>query len=252
MKILIVEDERLVAEGLASQLLELDYQDLHFASNYNEIPELLNSNKPDIIFMDIGLKNSKLDGIQIAEKINDSHLIPIIFISAYSDDSTLTRIKNIPFSNYLVKPCSTRQLYVTIKNAIELTQTIPDKLNHDRSECPLFASDNCFYIKSNTSSYIKILVDQILWVKSVRGGIEFHLLNEKTKMLTASMASFIRQFQHPCLIRVHRSYLINKSKVVAIQDKNLIIGNSNFNTTIPVGPNFKNIFNTHFKTLKSD
>ena len=251
MKILIVEDENLVADALAIQLNEIGYSDISFAKNFSEIKNILTSVEIGLILMDIGLKESNLDGIQIAEKITESYLIPIIFLSAYSDNFTLSRIKKVPFANYLVKPSSTRQLYVSINNAIEFSKTLSNTFNASHSECPLYQKDNSFYIKSN-NSYIKVKTDQILWIKSVRGGIEFHLINEKTKMLTASIASFLRQFHHQSLLRVHRSYVINKTKVVAIQDKNLVIGDDNFNKTIPVGQNYKQIFELHFKTLKSD
>ncbi len=251
MKILIVEDENLVASALANQLNELDYFDICFAQKYSEIDEILKSTELNLIFMDIGLKESNLDGIQIAEKIFESYLIPIIFLSAYSDDFTLSRIKKVPFANYLVKPSSTRQLYVSINNAIEFNKTISNSFDASGMECPLLHRDNYFYLKSG-NAYVKISTDQILWIKSVRGGIEFHLINEKTKMLTASITSFLRQFQHQSLIRVHRSYVINKTKVVAIQDKNLIISDGNFNKTVPVGQSYKQIFESNFRTLKSD
>lgn len=252
MKILIVEDDPIVAEALAHQLYELNYLNIVFAKNANEVFDKIKKDSPSIIFMDIGLKESKWDGIQIAEKVSEKHLIPIIFLSAYSDESTLSRTKKIPFANYLVKPPSSRQLFVSINNALDFSKKLIKEFDTTISECPIYSKENHFYIKSKSNTYIKVMINQILWIEAVRGGIQFNLIDQKSEILTATFASFSRQFQNSNLIRVHRSFMINKSKVYAIQDKNLIIGDSNFNRLIPVGSNYKNIFQSHFKTLKSD
>ena len=118
IKILIVEDEIIIAKALELFLKKIDFEVL-IASKDQDALEILNSFIPDIILMDIMLNNSKMDGIDLAKEILKNYDIPIIFITAYIDEEIIERIKNISSYGYLVKPIDNKNLLILIKITLQ-------------------------------------------------------------------------------------------------------------------------------------
>ncbi|MDJ1175022.1 hybrid sensor histidine kinase/response regulator [Roseofilum capinflatum] len=116
--ILIVEDELLIAKGLARKLKKLGYQVMDIVASGEEAIHYSITHKPDLILMDIVLEG-EMDGIEAAEKINEFQSIPIIYLTAYADDATLIRAEETNYYGYLLKPCKERELYATIKMAFK-------------------------------------------------------------------------------------------------------------------------------------
>jgi PleD family two-component response regulator len=114
IKILVIEDENIVALDLKNQLETLGYEVCAMISNGEEAIERVGELKPDLILMDIMLKG-ELDGVQTAEKIKESHNIPIIYLTAYSDEKTLKRAKITEPYGYLLKPFEERELHTNIE-----------------------------------------------------------------------------------------------------------------------------------------
>jgi response regulator RpfG family c-di-GMP phosphodiesterase len=113
-KIMIVEDEGLVATDLARQLTALDYDVVAIAYSGEEAVEKVREICPDLILMDIVLAG-KMDGIQAAGKIKAITDIPIVYLTAYSDEKTLGRAKISGPSGYILKPVKKQQLHITIE-----------------------------------------------------------------------------------------------------------------------------------------
>ncbi len=116
-RILIVEDEALVGKHLKNVLLGRNYEIAGIFSNGEETIEFIKHDRPDLVLMDIWL-NGKLDGIETAELIKGLFDIPIIYLTAYSDDKTLTRAKITEPFGYIVKPFEEKELYGTIEMAL--------------------------------------------------------------------------------------------------------------------------------------
>lgn len=103
MKILIVEDEPLIAEDIAAILSRNDFQVAAIAYTIEEALLELKQNLPDMALLDINL-NNKMDGIEIAATIQHGYAIPFLFITSYSDKSTLEKAKLTEPAGYIVKP----------------------------------------------------------------------------------------------------------------------------------------------------
>lgn len=117
-KILIVEDERIVAVDLKNRLTKLDYQITGLAADSDKALTLINQDPPDIILMDIRIQGG-LDGIETAALLQRTHSIPVIYLTAYSEQQTLNRaIATKPYG-YLLKPFSDRELHITIQVSLE-------------------------------------------------------------------------------------------------------------------------------------
>ena len=122
-KILIVEDEENISMGIQSVLENLEYDVIGIATNYDEAVKYSLEEIPDLILMDVNLKNSK-DGIETAFKIHEVKYIPIVYLTAYSDEDTIDRAIQTKPVGYITKPFRRADLKVTIQLAlrkIELT-----------------------------------------------------------------------------------------------------------------------------------
>ena len=116
-KILIVEDERLVAKDIQESLNRLGYQDCKITASGDSALNLLEDDHYNLILMDIMIKGT-MDGIETAEQINIKHKIPLIFLTAYTDEETISRAKKAEPYGYILKPFEERDLYITIEMAL--------------------------------------------------------------------------------------------------------------------------------------
>jgi DNA-binding response OmpR family regulator len=114
IKILIVEDETIVALDIKSALTKLGFFVLSTVTNYDDAMECVTNNEVDVILMDINLDNSKKDGIDTAKDILKLRNIPIIYLTAYSDDDTIRRAIQTNPIGYLTKPFKRDELKSTI------------------------------------------------------------------------------------------------------------------------------------------
>ena len=117
-KIMIVEDESIIAEDLADSLEDMGYIVVDIVSSGEEAILMAAEKQPHLILMDVMLQG-EIDGITAAEEIYSSLQIPIIFLTAYSDNQTLQRVKATNPFGYIVKPFEERNLYLTIEIALE-------------------------------------------------------------------------------------------------------------------------------------
>ncbi len=116
-KILLVEDEAIVAEDLREQLEEMNYIVCGIADNSEQAIALAIEKQPDVIMMDIVLKGER-DGIHTATQISKELNIPVIFATAYSDMSTLTRATQAAPYGYITKPYNSRDARAAIEVAL--------------------------------------------------------------------------------------------------------------------------------------
>jgi response regulator RpfG family c-di-GMP phosphodiesterase len=116
-KIMIVEDEWIVADQLCNNLKELGYMVCATASTGDEAIRNVKENNPDLILMDIVLKN-KMDGIEAAEQITSEFNIPVIYLTSYTNHEYIERAKQTKPFGYLVKPFKQGELYANIETAL--------------------------------------------------------------------------------------------------------------------------------------
>jgi PAS domain S-box-containing protein len=112
--VLIAEDEGILAIELKKRLEKLGYKVLAVASSGEEAIELAARHKPDLILMDIVLKG-EMDGIEAADKIRGLLNVPVIYLTAYSDEDTVKRAKLTEPFGYLVKPYNDKELQIALE-----------------------------------------------------------------------------------------------------------------------------------------
>ena len=116
MNILVVEDENIVAVDIQDRLVRLGYSIVGHVTTGEDAISMAEKLKPDLILMDIMLKGG-MDGVEAAERIRKSTDIPVIFLTAYTDTSTLQRAKLTEPFGYILKPFEERELHSTIEMA---------------------------------------------------------------------------------------------------------------------------------------
>lgn len=116
-KILIVEDESIVALNIKNRLEGLGYAVVATISSGESAIEAAAKNRPDLVLMDIKLKG-KIDGIEAAGQIRSRFQIPVVYLTAYTDDETLNRAKLTEPYGYILKPFESRDLCTTIEIAL--------------------------------------------------------------------------------------------------------------------------------------
>lgn len=115
-RILIVEDDTIIAMELMERLKELGYEVAGIVSSGIEAINTVKSTQPNLVLMDIRL-SGKMDGIEAAERIREKLDIPVIFLTAYADEETLSRAKKTEPFGYILKPFDARMLHTNIEMA---------------------------------------------------------------------------------------------------------------------------------------
>ncbi|MBN2103602.1 PAS domain S-box protein [bacterium] len=114
-RVLIVEDEAIIAQDLKSTLIDLNYEVVNIVSTGQDALDFLKQGTVDVILMDIRIKGDK-NGIETTELINAKYNLPVIFLTAYADTETMKRIRNTDAYGFIVKPASEQ----TIQGSIDL------------------------------------------------------------------------------------------------------------------------------------
>ena len=116
-QIMIAEDENIVAMDIQEALTKAHYSVSAVAGSGREALRKAEETKPDLVLMDIHLKGD-MDGVQAAARIHGRFGIPIIYLTAYSDDATLQRATAAQPYGYLLKPFEKESLRTTIEMAL--------------------------------------------------------------------------------------------------------------------------------------
>ncbi len=116
-KILVVEDEAIIAMDIQSILRKIGFADSEVVSSGEESVEKVAARKPHLVLMDIRLKG-RMDGIQAAHQIFYEYHVPVVYITAFGDESTLKRANGTARYGYITKPFEERELQSTITSAL--------------------------------------------------------------------------------------------------------------------------------------
>lgn len=116
-RILVVEDEVIVAENIREKCISFGYEVLGIESRGQDALERVIREQPDLVLMDIKLKG-KMDGIETAEQIKQQADIPVLYLTSYSDDSTISRARITGPFGYVLKPFRDKELYSNIEMAL--------------------------------------------------------------------------------------------------------------------------------------
>ena len=154
VRILVVEDERITAKEIRYQLIKLECDVLAMVSSGEEAIQNADELRPDLVLMDIKLEGD-MDGIEAADHIQSRFGIPVVYITAYTDEETLQRAKRTEPYGYLIKPIKSKELYSTIEMALH-KHKMEEKLRENEEKLKIlfeFAPD-AYYLNDLEGKFI--------------------------------------------------------------------------------------------------
>lgn len=223
IKVLIIEDELIIAEKIKKILSDIGYEVVGIGMSYEEGSELFSAHNPDVVIADINLNGAK-DGVDLIQDLRPKSNFKAIFVTSYSDQKTVERVKNAKPDAYLVKPFGKEDLYTTIETVM-VKESESNAFSHD--------SNNHIYVKSK-NAIIKIDLDKIIAVRSediycvfmMKDGQE-HLVRNSMKQLLAKLGTDF--------LRIHKSYIIRFKMIEKMEYDGITIGEYKF----PIGRTYR-------------
>jgi len=245
LKILIVEDESIIALDIASKLKKNGYEIAGIADTAKNALQIAADCEPDIALLDISIKG-ETDGIHLAKMLNDTKQIPIIYITSYSDRHTVERARlTFPYA-YLIKPFRDIDLFNAIELAFRNAARQPATQEGQNNITPevLTLGDRIF-IRTGNASFEKLMLDDIRYIEADRSYCAV-IAHDKKYILSNSLNHILQSLCAEQIIRVHKSFAVNVKNISAIKDNSLIV----YAKEIPIGAGYRQHIITAFKFLK--
>ena len=237
LRILIVEDEAIVAEDLRQILTSLNYEVVGMALDYDEALSILATEKPDLALIDVQL-NDVRDGIQLAEHVKEQYQLPFLFVTSNADQHTVQRARALQPRGYVVKPFEKRELYAAIEMAREGIAPTPAKAPAEDS-----LLKDVLFVK-NQDQFEKVPLKDILFLKADGNYSELHTAKRRF-VVRGSVKELMDQLSEE-FERIHKSYVINLTYVDRIsQDYVFLPGHQ-----LPLGKTYRTSLLSRLKKLR--
>lgn len=224
LKILIVENEILVAKQLSIYLVKQKYQITGIARAGEHALELIKHETPDIILMDIQL-DGELDGIQTATIIHQKLIIPIIYLTQIRDEPTFARARTTLPAMHLTKPFKNHD----VRNAIEMTISSFSLLhgnktkdvsvspeisieNEEKKPEELFILKDRVFVKNNSCGFDRLILSEVISIKADERFVHILTVNGKLKILY-KLSSFLKMLNNYPIVRINRGTAVNANYV---------------------------------------
>jgi two-component system response regulator LytT len=190
MKIILVEDELLIAEQLENILIKNNYQVVGVAQTIAEAEKMLHHN-PDVVLLDIQLKNGN-NGIEFGAVLNRQN-IPFIYLTANTEIGTLKEAVNTNPVTYISKPFKSNDVIAALE-LIKLKLDLKPKI-----------------VFEGATKNTEVFVEDILYCEANGSYTEIVTANQ-TFSKRINLKDFLMQLDES-FVRVHRSYIVNKTKI---------------------------------------
>ena len=230
VKISITEDEALIADHLATCLEDLGYLVTSICDNAKETLAEIAINKPDLALIDINIHGS-MDGVELAESINKSFNLPVVYLTSNSDKKTIERVKHTKPAGFILKPYTSKDLETTIEIALfKFTQEINHPNNKPKEIAML---DDAFFLKDK-HALVKVYFNDVLYAEAMDNYCVIYTSNGKF-ILSQTLKLVEQKLKPNGFLRVHRSHLVNLKHVSQIQPKTVFVGTHE----IPLSDSYK-------------
>jgi len=235
IKVGIVEDELIIAEKIKMNLLKGGYFVCDPVSNFIDAIAMIESHKPDILLLDVNLKEEK-DGIDLARVINEKYSLPFILLTANSDDKTIMRAKEVHPYAFLIKPFKQPELFASIEIAFNNYSTDKKASISDFVKGP--ANDYIFIRDGHR--FVKLKFDEIVYIESQENYVIIHLKDMKDSIIRSTFTDFLSKLPSNKFLRTHRSFAVQIDLIENIEPKEILSNGYK----IPISNSYReNVFN---------
>lgn len=213
-KLLVVEDDLLIAANLAMQVTKLGYEVIGIASRGEEAIRHVADHKPTLVLLDINLKG-RLDGIETATILQQTTGVPIIYVTANADEATFNRAKATHPYGFIAKPIRALELQRTLALTVSLINNnkkrpVGGSLANTPTGCSLVLSDRIFV--RHKEKMVKIFIADILYIEADRNYC--HLFTQNREYVLATTLKLMEEKLPVTLFaRIHRSFMVNMTQI---------------------------------------
>lgn len=248
--VLVVEDEFIVSKDIQSSLKKLGYHVVGAAPSGEKALEILESEQPDVVLMDIMLKG-EMNGIETAEIVKNQYSIPVIYLTAYADEATLSKAKVTEPYGYILKPFKEIDLHTSIEMAlykhkkeleVERERDMLYSLVENKEKDP---GHEFIFVKSN-SKLVKLNMKEIYFIEALKDYVVINTA-ETRYTIHSTMKDIETKLGGDQFIRVHRSFIVRLDKIASIDFPNLQLENDR--KLIPIGGSYRDELTARIKML---
>lgn len=239
IKILIVEDNVIIADDMQSMLEEIGYEIVDNVIVYEQAEEVLRTKQVDLVLIDIILASDKT-GIDLGKHIRENYDIPFIFVTSNSDRATVENAKSVQPNGYLVKPFEQQDLYTSIEialsNFVQSKQRPQPNSGTEQQDASVSSGSvlgNSIFVKKQ-HLYYRIQFEDILFIKADNVYLEVNTKDKKF-LVRSPLKDYLTKLPQNKFYRAHKSYIVNVDHIDAINSKDIMIND----TLIPISKDFK-------------
>ncbi|MEM8896416.1 MAG: LytTR family DNA-binding domain-containing protein [Bacteroidota bacterium] len=226
---MIADDDEMARASLEHQCGKIDdLEVVGTCDNGLEAMRLLKQEAIDLVFLDIEMPD--LSGIDLVRSLDD--LPQIIFVSGHTEYAIEAFEYHV--TDFLVKPIELPRLI----KAVDHAKSVNDKkASGDTGLRELFVKVD--------GRLVRLSFDDILYVESIGDYVVFHTEKKERFIVHSTLKNIDAKLQHPEFLKVHRAFVVNLTKIVDIEESNLVIGDK----VIPISRAHKPILMNRIKTL---
>jgi len=215
VKILIVEDEVLVAENLAADLTDLGFEVTDLAISADECFAAIDKSVPDVVLMDIQIKG-KMNGIEVVKQLNEQMSIAVIYLTSNTDSATMQHAIATKPKSFISKPYNLGDLQAAIEIAFQTYNETPQNEveSNDTALSSVFVKSGEFYHRIN--------LDDVLFVQA-SGSYCTITTDSGEFVLSMNLQSFINKIPRKSFVRIHRSFVANIQRIERFDNNSVVI-----------------------------
>lgn len=240
IRILIVEDEFIIASNLKLVLEDLGYEPLTPAGNKKEALEILKQEEVDLAILDINL-DGKNEGIEIGQFIQDQIHIPFIYLTSNADKATILDAKKTKPRSYLIKPFNEHDIYSSIEMAMADRDEQTAATDEDEK---LNILSDCLFVKLGSKFY-KVEIKDITHIEADGKMMNLFTLQGQKFSIRSSLEGLFHQLKPFHFVRIHRGYCINTLHLEVINSDFVQVNKQE----IPLGRSYRDDLLNRIRTI---
>lgn len=207
----------IIAANISLQLANLGYEVTGIESRGEEAVQHARTNAPDILLLDVNLKG-RMNGFDTAKAIQNFKDIPIIYLTANNDEASFALAKETRPWAFITKPFNKLNLQRTIELVVA---QIKERRGYGRHADQMEVMEDRIFVRHN-GNMEKILLMDILYVEADRNYCKI-VTEANSHLITCTLKTMEEKLPKSNFVRVHRSYLVNLSKLDVVAEHHIEI-----------------------------